>query len=175
VKIEIRDLDQTVVGNPAHDLIRLGLSLATAIRGSDLPGVTTALMLEQMIDGYEGGLVSRGNSGSPPKAVHRILKRAMERWWRHLAEERIEDVRPEIPLGRRFWPVSLTERKEIRATFNEPEVRKLITCLHDRNSKDPVEVLDAAFWMKGCSSLGRCGLPFWSESARRATRTSGFV
>jgi uncharacterized protein (DUF2252 family) len=53
VKIAIRDFDQTVIGNPAHDLIRLGLSLATAIRGSDLPGVTTALMLEQMIDGYE--------------------------------------------------------------------------------------------------------------------------
>src|ERR1700730_17090990 len=29
VKIAIRDMDQTVVGNPAHDLIRLGLSLAT--------------------------------------------------------------------------------------------------------------------------------------------------
>ena len=42
VEIEIRDLDQTVIGNPAHDLIRLGLSLATASRGSDLPGVTTA-------------------------------------------------------------------------------------------------------------------------------------
>jgi uncharacterized protein (DUF2252 family) len=41
VQIAIRDLDQTVIGNPAHDLIRLGLSLATAIRGSDLPGVTT--------------------------------------------------------------------------------------------------------------------------------------
>jgi uncharacterized protein (DUF2252 family) len=26
--IQIRDLDQTVIGNPAHDLIRLGLSLA---------------------------------------------------------------------------------------------------------------------------------------------------
>ena len=25
--IQIRDLDQTVIGNPAHDLIRLGLSL----------------------------------------------------------------------------------------------------------------------------------------------------
>jgi uncharacterized protein (DUF2252 family) len=48
VEIGIRDLDQTVIGNPAHDLIRLGLSLATAARGSDLPGVTTALMLEQM-------------------------------------------------------------------------------------------------------------------------------
>jgi uncharacterized protein (DUF2252 family) len=44
VKIAIRDLDQAVIGNPVHDLIRLGLSLATAIRGSDLPGVTTALM-----------------------------------------------------------------------------------------------------------------------------------
>ncbi|WP_425998324.1 DUF2252 family protein [Caulobacter sp. DWR1-3-2b1] len=27
IDIQIRDLDQTVIGNPAHDLIRLGLSL----------------------------------------------------------------------------------------------------------------------------------------------------
>jgi len=56
VEIAIRDLDQTVVGNPAHDLIRLGLSLATAARGSDLPGVTTALAMEQMIEGYQEAL-----------------------------------------------------------------------------------------------------------------------
>ena len=37
VAIQIRDLDQTVIGNPAHDIIRLALSLATASRGSDLP------------------------------------------------------------------------------------------------------------------------------------------
>ncbi|MGL1166926.1 DUF2252 family protein, partial [Vibrio parahaemolyticus] len=42
VDIQIRDLDQTVIGNPSHDLIRLGLSLASAARGSDLPGVFTA-------------------------------------------------------------------------------------------------------------------------------------
>jgi uncharacterized protein (DUF2252 family) len=30
VIIKIRDLDQTVIGNPAHDIIRLALSLATA-------------------------------------------------------------------------------------------------------------------------------------------------
>lgn len=53
VEIQIRDLDQAVIGNPAHDLIRLGLSLATAARGSDLPGVTTARMIEQMVEGYE--------------------------------------------------------------------------------------------------------------------------
>ncbi len=45
--VQIRDLDQTVIGNPAHDLIRLALSLASAARGSDLPGVTTARILEQ--------------------------------------------------------------------------------------------------------------------------------
>jgi uncharacterized protein (DUF2252 family) len=32
VKIAIRDLDQTVIGNPAHDLIRLGLSLTSVQR-----------------------------------------------------------------------------------------------------------------------------------------------
>jgi uncharacterized protein (DUF2252 family) len=62
VKIAIRDLDQTVIGNPTHDLIRLGLSLATAIRGSDLPGVTTALMLEQMMEGYESALANLGKN-----------------------------------------------------------------------------------------------------------------
>src|ERR1700709_1711072 len=46
VEIQIRDLDQTVIGNPAHDIIRLGLSLATAARGSYLPGVTTGHILE---------------------------------------------------------------------------------------------------------------------------------
>ena len=49
VGIQIRDLDQIVIGNPAHDIIRLALSLATASRGSDLPGVTTARILEQIM------------------------------------------------------------------------------------------------------------------------------
>ena len=56
VRIQVRDLDQTVIGNPAHDLVRLALSLASAARGSDLPGVTTAYMLEAMMDGYESAL-----------------------------------------------------------------------------------------------------------------------
>src|ERR1700681_3353837 len=56
VAIQIRDLDQTVIGNPTHDIIRLALSLATASRGSDLPGVTTAHILEQVIEGYQAAL-----------------------------------------------------------------------------------------------------------------------
>jgi hypothetical protein len=66
VAIQIRDLDQTVIGNPAHDLIRLGLSLASAARGSDLPGVTTARILEELMGGYEAALAetSKSSKGS---------------------------------------------------------------------------------------------------------------
>src|SRR5271170_4328546 len=85
VTIAIRDLDQTVIGNPAHDLIWLGLSLATAIRGSDLPGVTTALVLEQMVEGYAQALQhrqgGRKRSGAPPRAINRILERSFKRKW----------------------------------------------------------------------------------------------
>jgi uncharacterized protein (DUF2252 family) len=156
VKIAIRDLDQTVVGNPAHDLIRLGLSLATAIRGSDLPGVTTALMLEQMVEGYEHALSGRPSmSHRAPKAVRRVLKRAINRKWHHLAEESIEDVKPTIPMGKSFLPLSSAERKEIEKIVKDPKVRKMITCLKGRDEDAKVKLLDAAYWIKGCSSLGR--------------------
>jgi uncharacterized protein (DUF2252 family) len=158
VKIAIRDLDQTVIGNPAHDLIRLALSLATAIRGSDLPGITTALMMEQMMDGYESQLVSgrkAKRSEAAPKAVQRVLEQATKRRWHHLAEERIEDVKPEIPPGRRFWPLTPHETKEIDKIFDAPGIRHLVTSLQSRDDEDKVKVLDAAYWVKGCSSLGR--------------------
>ena len=38
VNIAIRDFDQTVISNPAHDLLRLGFSLATAARARICPG-----------------------------------------------------------------------------------------------------------------------------------------
>src|ERR1700750_1056450 len=69
VAAQIRDLDQTVIGNPAHDLIRLGLSLASAARGSDLPGVTTAHILEELMGGYEAALGE--TSKSPKDRSHR--------------------------------------------------------------------------------------------------------
>jgi uncharacterized protein (DUF2252 family) len=160
VEIEIRDLDQTVIGNPAHDLIRLGLSLATAARGSDLPGVTTALMMEQMVQGYQAALSSRQARKQPKdseklRPIEAILKQSTRREWRHLAEERIEDVKPTIPLGDRFWALSDEEKTEIENLFEAEPVRELITSLKHRDDDAKVRVLDAAYWMKGCSSLGR--------------------
>jgi uncharacterized protein (DUF2252 family) len=66
VHVRIRDFDQTVVGNPAHDLLRLGLSLATAARDSNLPGIVTAHMLEHLMEGYEAALHPDGKSASIP-------------------------------------------------------------------------------------------------------------
>src|SRR6202051_2952554 len=69
VAIQIRDFDQTVIGNPAQDIIRLALSLATASRGSDLPGVTTARILEQVIAGYQAALRQEADAiDDPPES-----------------------------------------------------------------------------------------------------------
>src|ERR1700728_1113927 len=90
IAVQIRDFDQTVIGNPAHDLIRLALSLATAARGSDLPGVTTAAMMEQMMEGYEQALVAPRRAVSSADddltPIRKVLDLAYRRRWRHLAE-----------------------------------------------------------------------------------------
>jgi uncharacterized protein (DUF2252 family) len=71
VAVQIRDLDQTVIGNPAHDLIRLGLSLASAARGSDLPGVTTAHIQEELAAGYEAALAAASTGPATSSTTRR--------------------------------------------------------------------------------------------------------
>jgi uncharacterized protein (DUF2252 family) len=159
VAFQIRDLDQTVIGNPVHDLVRLGLSLASAARGSDLPGVTTAKILEELIAGYQSALA--GDFDDPrdrsyrPTQIQEILSQSVRRRWRHLAEERIEDVDPKIPLGKRFWALTDDERAGIKSLFAEDSIRKMLTHLRGRDDKHSVKLVDAAYWIKGCSSLGR--------------------
>ncbi|MDN4585871.1 DUF2252 domain-containing protein [Pandoraea capi] len=181
VDVLIRDLDQTVVGNPVHDLIRLALSLASAARGSALSGLTIIHMLEALTQGYmsafdrEADNASTGGEKPPktrprkgngktkrsktddarPEAVDLIMRQAVKRSWKHLALERIEDIRPKIPLGRRFWPLSRTEQRQIEALFQVDAIASLATSLRGRPNDGAVEVLDAAYWVKGCSSLGR--------------------
>jgi uncharacterized protein (DUF2252 family) len=155
IDIQIRDLDQTVIGNPAHDIIRLALSLATASRGSDLPGVTTARILEQVIEGYQSALRRDADAiDEAPKSVQFVMKQSMGRSWKHLANERLENTKPTIPLGSRFWALSKSERAAIGRLFQTPALHHLATSLRSRDDDAPVEVTDAAYWMKGCSSLG---------------------
>ncbi len=159
VAIQIRDLDQTVIGNPAHDIIRLGLSMASAARGSDLPGVTTAKILEQLISGYQTSLradfdMPHDKSHRPP-AIQQLLVSAIRRRWRHLALERLETVKPKLPLGKRFWALGKMERSKLAELLKQEAVRKMVMTLQERDDDAPVELVDAAYWIKGCSSLGR--------------------
>ena len=155
IDIQIRDFDQTVIGNPAHDIIRLALSLATASRGSDLPGVTTARVLEQVIEGYQAALRQDADAiDDAPKSIQLVMKKSVARSWKHLARERLEDQKPTIPLGSKFWALSKSERASIARLFQTPPLRHLATSLISRDDDAPVELVDAAYWMKGCSSLG---------------------
>jgi uncharacterized protein (DUF2252 family) len=156
IDVQIRDLDQCVIGNLAHDLIRLGLSLATAARGSDLPGVVTAQMIEAMIAGYARALEdpSDDDPGSEPAAVRTVRRVALGRRWRHLARERIDDSAPTLPLGKRFWPLDAEERKALGALFDDPALKQLILSIGHKDEDRPVRLVDAAYWMKGCNSLG---------------------
>lgn len=158
VEIQIRDLDQAVIGNPAHDLIRLGLSLATAARGSDLPGVVTARMMEEMVEGYEDAFTdpdeTKKTAGWEPEIVRVVRRRALGRKWRHLAKERLEDVEPKIPLGRRFWPLTETETTGLRDIVTHRPVSSMILSLDTKDEERAPKMVDAAYWMKGCSSLG---------------------
>ena len=155
IAIQIRDFDQTVIGNPAHDIIRLALSLATASRGSDLPGVTTARILEQVIEGYQAALQQDADAiEDAPKSIQLVMKKSLARSWKKLADERLEDQNPTIPRGTKFWSLSKSERSAIDEMFQTPALRHLATSLKSREDDAPIEVEDAAYWMKGCSSLG---------------------
>jgi uncharacterized protein (DUF2252 family) len=158
IDIQIRDLDQTVIGNPVHDLMRLGLSLSMAARGSDLPGVITAQMMEQLMIGYEHAFDNEESKEAPlpmPATIKMTMRKAGKRTWKALAEERIKDTTPHIPLGKCFWPLSIKESRAIRALFEKQTISYLATSLKRRNEDATVKVLDGAYWLKGCSSLGR--------------------
>lgn len=157
VDIQIRDFDQTVIGNPAHDLIRLGLSLATAVRSSDLPGVTTAKMIEEMVVGYSAAFQPRKSGDTvavTPEAVQKALKNSLRRSWKHLAQERMNGNPAALPIGRTFWPLAVAERVAVTGLMQHPSLTHLVRQLRSRDDDASVDLLDVAYWRKGCSSLG---------------------
>ena len=90
-----------------------------------------------------------------PSVVRTVRRRALGRKWRHLARERLAQVRPTLPLGKRFWALTDEERAALEALVQDNEVRRLVLALGGKDADAAVELLDAAYWMKGCSSLGK--------------------
>lgn len=75
-----------------------------------------AKMLEQIMEGYEEPLVDADPDlrSRRPECVQVVMRQAVKRTWDHVAKERLEDTRPTIPLGKRFWP---KEKREIERFF----------------------------------------------------------
>ena len=159
IEVELRDLDQTVPGNPAHDLVRLALSLAMAARSSDLPGVVTARLVEELMTGYLDAFEHPEEKAKPHDsvAVRFVVREALRRKWRHLHRERL-GKKPRFPLGNRFLPLHTAEREAVTEFLSRERVRQLVTRMECRDDDARIRLLDAAFWVKGCSSLGlwRC-------------------
>lgn len=83
------------------------------------------------------------------------MRRSVARTWKHLARDRLKQMRPRIPQGKRFWPLRQSEQAELRRLLRGPDLHALATALRSRDDDAPVELVDAAYWMKGCSSLGK--------------------
>ncbi len=155
--VELRDLDQSVIGNPVHDIVRLALSLAMAARSSDLPGVTTARITEDLVAGYERafeGEIPEEHIGDLPEPIRLVMKQAVRRTWSGLFDERLGRGQRTIPIGRRFWPLAADERAALESLVGWEATRALVARLASRKVDATIEFVDAAFWVKGCSSLG---------------------
>jgi uncharacterized protein (DUF2252 family) len=163
IEIELRDLDQTVIGSPAHDVVRLALSMAMAVRASGLPGAVTARVVERIARGYEIVLEGRASHREfvltkPPADVTKVLRAAGRRSRKELFAERVGKAPRIIPMGNRFWPLTTHEREAVEKLVETKKIRTLVTGLASRDDDADVSLVDAAYWVKGCSSLGlwRC-------------------
>jgi uncharacterized protein (DUF2252 family) len=67
----------------------------------------------------------------------------------------------------------LTGIVAVRRLFGTEDVRRLVTSLRAREDTAAVEVLDAAYWVKGCSSLGRLRLAVLVGVDGAAPKTGG--
>jgi uncharacterized protein (DUF2252 family) len=89
-----------------------------------------------------------------PKTIGLVIRESAQRTWKHLAEERIKDTKPTIPVGKKFFAISDLERTRIEKLFATEPLHRLIMKLKSRDEDCKIKVADAAYWMKGCSSLG---------------------
>lgn len=82
------------------------------------------------------------------------FRAARARSRRALFAERLGESTDQIPIGKRYWPLSDTERAAVESLVATKKVRALLTSLRSRSDSAEVKLLDAAYWVKGCSSLG---------------------
>ena len=150
VDVQIRDLDQTVVGNPSQDVLRLALSFASVARASDIPGERILRIIAEVLHGYAAGLGDEG-AAPEPAGVKAIRRHASNRVWHQFAQDRLGGSSPTITQGKHFWPLFLKEKHDLADLVADPAIARRVL---DVDRPGEIELVDAAYWVKGCSSLG---------------------
>jgi hypothetical protein len=100
-------------------------------------------MLEQMVIGYrralQGPKAQNLIASDRPECIQGVMRRATARAWKHLAHERLRDVKPTIPRGERFWTLAKYEERALAGLFAEDKVRRLVTSLKTRPDDAMIE------------------------------------
>lgn len=157
VSIQLRDFDEATQAHPAWDICRLALSMTVLARGSDIPGIATVHMLESLFDGYASAFADDPPEGPKklPVLLRLEVRKAHRKSWKTLAKERTAGHTLRLPLGKAFWPLTDTEQQGLKELFARTELVDLASQLRRRDNDATVVLQDAAYWRKGCSSLGR--------------------
>jgi uncharacterized protein (DUF2252 family) len=119
--------------------------------------LTTVRMVERIMKDYHGAFAHGFDEShiEEPAPVRRVAKKAGTASWKSLAAEDLEGTKPSLPLGKCFWPLSRHEKRDIERLVADKEMHRLATRLRARDDNEEVKLVDAAYWVKGCSSLGR--------------------
>ncbi len=111
-----------------------------------------------MADGYADGIADPEGAErgvDPSEIVVTTKRRALGRRWRHLSRERLKGKAARLPRGSRFFDLDPDEQASLTALVRDPEIRRLVLALGSAADGAEIRLLDAAYWIKGCSSLGR--------------------
>ncbi len=173
VELGLNDFDETVIGAPAHDLLRLGLSLTTVARTKGLGGAAITSMLASLVEGYEVGLL-RGSSKDDRRAesLAELLREAVRADRRQLLRKMTGEEHPkELPETEKLWPLAEGRKNELAELVARDDVQELVR-QSDPKHAGSVKLLDAAFRVAGTASLGgfRAALLVEVEDAPRADR-----
>jgi uncharacterized protein (DUF2252 family) len=157
VELAMRDFDQTVIGNPVHDLIRLNLSLLGLALSAGRSGQSVIELTESLVDGYADAfrpeVEEAAQRPEAPRTIRYLMKKAAKRTWKSLARDRTDGTSPTLPLGKDFWQLTGEETKDLHRLLLQKDVARLAARAVDGDA-ETFEIRDVAFWRKGCSSLG---------------------
>ncbi|MGZ3450864.1 MAG: DUF2252 family protein [Polyangiales bacterium] len=160
--LDLNDLDETVVGYPAHDVLRLALDVAIAARSQGVRGADTLATIAGALDGYCLALHRRSPStpvalDEAPPRLRKLLRDTGHETRSALLDHRVprdsKGIR-RFDYGPRYFPLSLEEKKAASQLVARPEVRTLIASMTDEAPDTPIEIVDSAFRVAGTGSLG---------------------